>query len=368
MRTFLAGLVLLLTSCLPSTKAGWYANPGLRSEGLCHWTDAEWHDTGVLLAPQTVTPMARVYEAWGHHGAWRGAKVSGVLRRAGPYVLFEGKWRGDGLVLEGEVDASERPMLKAYTTARAGPACILPRGADVLVLGRGEKALEVMPPLEAMEDFVPAARPTAEMACEALTLYPQDADPLQWSGFDKDAPTALLTSEVDVPAYDAPGGALVGRFKGRQEPLWVHRLEVRGDQAHVAAVHDTGVVWPGWVAAAVLKEPEKYGLSNIFGYGGLGAPSGAEETWLACAVEHKLYARLATGPVVRVGRVLASTPFRPGEVKDGYVAVSFRNRWLIPEDGVSFVLEAAAAACSPWIPPPTGPVAPAPAAPPTSTL
>ncbi|MEW6431259.1 MAG: hypothetical protein AB1730_07090 [Myxococcota bacterium] len=142
---------------------------------------------------------------------------------------------------------------------------------------------------------------------------------------------------------------------------WYANPGLRGDGlCHWTDVewHDTGVVWHGWVAASALKEPEAGGLSNVFGYGGLGAPSGAEETWLACAVEHKLDARLPAGAVVRVGRVLASTPFHADEIKDGSVTVSFRNRWLAPEDGVSFVLEAAAAACAPWIPPPTGPVAP----------
>lgn len=373
MRALLAGVLVLLTGCLPSTKTGWYANEALRSDALCHWNDAEWHDTGVLLAPGTAQPMARVGEAWGHHGNWRGAKVSGALRRAGPYVFFQGKWRADGLVLDADVDASEAAMLRAYTTVKAGPSCILPRGAEVLVQGQGQKGLRVTPPREAFEDFMPTVGPLAEMACEALTLYPQDADPLQWAGFDKDAPEVLLHSTADVPAYDAPGGAVIGRFRGRPEPWHVYRVETKGEWTHVASVHHTGVVWHGWVSNAVLQESQASALSNVFGYGGLGAPSGGDETWQACAIEHKLFARLASGAVVPVGRVLATTPFRAGETAGGYVEVGFRNRWLTPEDGVAFVLEASAGACAKWIPPPE-PDAPAPEqpqpapAPPASTL
>lgn len=352
MRTLFAAMLVLVTGCLPSTKVGWYANPGLRSSALCHWTDVEWHDTGVLLAPGTATPMARAGEAWGHHGAWRGAKVSGALVQAGPYVLFQGRWRGDGLVLDADVDASDAAMLRAYTTVKAGPACILPRGAELVVHGPGDKGLRVTPPREAYEDFMPAAGPLAEMACEALTLYPQDADALEWAGFDKDSPGVLINSTAELPVHDAPGGAVIGRFRGRPEPWRVYRVETRDGWTHVADVDATGVVWHGWVPNASLREPEKSDLSNVFGYGGLGSPRGADETWRACAVENRLYARLASGAVVPVGRVLASTPFRPGDAAGGYVAVSFRNRWLTPEDGVTFVLEASAGTCAKWIPPP----------------
>lgn len=347
-------LALMLCGCLPSTKLGWYSSASLRSEGKCFWKNLRWHDNGVLLAPETGLPMARARSVWGSKDVWRGAMVTGSLKKAGPNFLFQGTWRGDGLVLDADVDASGQPIFAAYATARAGRAGILPRGADVVVVEAREGHLEVMPTDEAMKDFMPSERPVAEVDCEALTLYPQRADALEWSGLPKDAPLALLDARAALPVHEAPGGAVVGGFHARAEPLSVHRLEAQGDWTRIAFVHQSGAVWHGWVPSASVREPEKKdGTSDLFGYGGLlGSLAGkGQSAWLACAVEQKLYARVG-GRVVHVGRVAAATPFRPGAREERFVPVAFRSNWLDPEEGVTFLMDAGAASCAPWIAPP----------------
>lgn len=352
MRRLVFLLVVAFCGCLPSTKVGWYQQPGLRSTNLCTWKDARWHDNGVLLAPGTGLPMARARTVWGSKNQWRGATVTGGLRQAGPHFLFDGTWRGDGIILDADVDASEGAMLSAFTTVAAGPVAVLPRGAEVWVVRAEDKRLTVTVPDEAMDVFVPLERPLAEMSCEALTLYPQDVDALEWAGFDKTTPRAWLRLDAQVALTTAPGGAPVGVFKARPKPLRVHRLEQRGEQVRVAYVHFTGVVWHGWVAAAVVRDGEDEGVSSLFGMGGLlGSLMGGEEPgWVACAVEQKLYAQLG-GRVEQVGRVVAATPFKPGPVEGAYVPVDFRNSWLTPEEGVRFLLGAEAASCAPWIAP-----------------
>lgn len=351
MRRLVFLLVVAFSGCLPSTKVGWYQQPGLRSSSVCSWKDARWHDNGVLLAPGTGLPMARARTVWGSKSQWRGATVTGGLRRAGPHFLFDGTWRGDGIILDADVDASEGAMLSALTTVAAGPVAVLPRGAELWVVRAEARRLTVTVPDEAMDVFVPLERPLAEVSCEALTLYPQHVDALEWAGFDKAAPRALLSLDAEVALATAPGGARVGVFKARKAPLPVRRLEQRGDQVRVAYVHLTGVVWHGWVAASALRDEPEKDLADVFGMGGLlGNLVGEEPGWVACAVEQKLYAQLA-GRVEHVGRVVAATPFKPGPVEGAYVPVDFRNSWLTPEEGVRFLLGAEAAACGPWIAP-----------------
>ncbi|MEW5737992.1 MAG: hypothetical protein AB1938_03645 [Myxococcota bacterium] len=351
MRQALLILALVFSGCFPSTKQGWFTGANLRGEGLCFWKNMRWHDNGVLLAPETGLPMARARSVWGSKNAWRGAMVSGSLKKAGPYFLFQGTWRGDGIILDADVDASGQPVFAAYATVRAGPAGLLPRGADVVVVEGQQGRLQVMPPDEAMAEFMPSERPVAEMACEALTLYPQHADALEWSGFPKDAPEVELSLAAALPVRAAPGGEVVGGFHARQEPLGVRRIETQGDWTRVAYVHSTGVVWHGWVPSSAVREPEDASGGVVGGMlGGLLGSLVEESGWLACAVEQRLYAGVG-GRVVHVGRVTAATPFKPGLLQERFVAVSFRSSWLDPEDGVTFFMDASAAGCAPWIAP-----------------
>jgi hypothetical protein len=350
--------VAVCAGCFPATKQGWFTGANMRGEGLCTWKNVRWNDNGVLLAPETGAPMARGHVVWGSGNAWHGATVHGELKKAGPFFLLQGTWRGDGIVLDADVDVSGAPVFSAFATARAGKAGLLPRGADVVVVEASSGHLVVMPPDEAMREFMPAERPVAEMACEALTLYPQDADALEWSGLDKAAPRMELSLPADLLMRETPGGAVVGHFHQRAEPLLVRRLEVQGEWARIAYVTDAHVVWHGWVPAASVV-PEKD--DGTIGLGGLvGGLLGSQDQggWSACTVEQKLYARVQDR-MVHVGRVLAATPFRRGVVDGRYVSVTLRASWLEPEPGVSFFLEAGALSCGPWIaPPPPPPPAP----------
>jgi len=342
---------LAFSACFPSTKQGWFTGANLRSEGLCFWKNVQWRNNGVLLAPELAVPMAHGLNLRGPGGAWHGAMVTGSLKKAGPFFLFQGTWRGDGVVLDADVDASGEPIFAAYATVAAGRAGILPRGADVVVVEGQAGKVQVMPPDNAMKDFMPSERPVAEVACEALTLYPQDSNPLEWAGFDKNAPVAELVRAAEVAMREAPGGAVVGGFHHGATPLPVRRLSTQGEWTRIAYVTDEKVVWHGWVPSASVREPQP-GTSYIFGMGGFRGGMGPDETgWKACAVEQKLYARVAD-KVVHVGRLLAATPFRPETTDGRYVSVLLRAGWLVPEKGVVFLLEAGASSCGPWIPPP----------------
>jgi hypothetical protein len=212
-----------------------------------------------------------------------------------------------------------------------------------------------MPSPEAMAEFTPVEPPRAQMDCESLTLYPQRGEALEWSGFSKDAPTVQLERSTAVQLRVEPGGAVAGTFAAKTEPLTVHRLETQGEWTRIAAVHFTGAVWHGWVPSAAVRERDRDAVFSDL-MGGLGL-RGTQGGWVACAVEQNLYAAIGA-TVHHVGRVTAATPFKPGAALGHHVAVSFRSNWLVPEEGVTFLMDAEAAACAPWIAPPPAPSAP----------
>lgn len=119
-------------------------------------------------------------------------------------------------------------------------------------------------------------------------------------------------------------------------------LELRGDAARVHVE-----LWPahveGWVATSALRgSPPEGGLSNVFGYGGLGAlqarPRGR------CAGDVPLFIRRG-GEARVVGRLLrgaAAAPVRPaGALVD--VTLPALDGTLL--DGWSWAVRAGDAAC-----------------------
>lgn len=341
-------LSLSLVACAPTTKAGWYADAA-RSEAYCHWSGTRWHDRGVLLAPRTGLPMARAWSITGEKAAWHGALMSGRIRRAGPHFLLEGTWRAKGLVIDAEVDLNDEPVLEASVTVFAGPAVVLPRSTGLTVVEARTGLLRVRPTDAALALFTPVASPVVEMACEAVTIYPMPDDPLTASGFDAAAPVVVLSQLGELPFLSAPGGEVVGTLHAKEHPSLV-RLEVRGDQSHVAVLHESGAVFHGWVPSAAVREPtERDGLSNVYGLGGLLGSRVLQKGWRACATERRLYARIGDR-VVHIGRVEVGTPFLIGAARGSMVPITFRNEWLGPVEGVQFELEADAASCGPWTP------------------
>ncbi len=341
-------LALVLAACAPTTRAGWYAD-GSRSVGYCHWKDARWHDRGVLLAPHTGLPMARAWSIMGDKNAWLGSLMSGRLHRAGPHFFLEGTWRAKGVIIDADVDLNDEPVLEANVTVIAGPAVVLPRSAGLRVVDAETGRLLVRPTDAALALFTPVASPVVEMACEAVTLYPQTNDVLEAAGFDKQSPTVVLAQLGELPFLSAPGGEVVGTLHAKEQPS-LARLEVRGDQTHVAVLHDSGAVFHGWVPSAAVREPAPgEALANVFGMGGLVGGRLDEKGWRACATERRLYARIGER-LVHIGRVGVGTPFRIGSARGGMVPITFRNDWLGPVQGVSLELEVDAALCGPWIP------------------
>lgn len=341
-------LVSWLAACAPTTKAGWYADTS-RAAGSCHWKDARWHDRGVLLAPYTGLPMARAWSITGDKNAWLGSLMSGRLRRAGPYFFLEGTWRAKGVIIDADVDLNDEAVLEANVSVIAGPAVVLPKGAGLRVVDAQTGRLLVRPTDAALALFTPVASPVVEMACEAVTIYPQSNDVLEAAGFDKQSPPLVLAQLGELPFLSAPGGDVVGTLHAKEQPS-LARLEVRGDQTHVAVLHDSGAVFHGWVPSVAVREPAPgEGLANVFGVGGLMGSMLEEKGWKACATQRRLYARLGER-LVHIGRVEVGTPFHAGNPRGGMVPITFRDDWLGPVEGVSLELEVDAASCGPWIP------------------
>ncbi len=337
-----------LVACAPTTKAGWYADTA-RFEGYCFWKDTRWHDRGVLLAPHTGLPMARAWAITGEKDAWRGSLMSGRIRRAGPHFILEGTWRAKGVIIDADVALNDEPVLEASVTVLAGPSVVLPRSAGLTVVEAMKGRLLVRPTDAALALFTPVASPVVEMACEAVTLYPQPNDLLAASGFDTSAPVVMLSQLGDLPFLSAPGGEVVGTLHAKEQPS-LARLEVRADQSHVAVLHESGALFHGWVPSSALREPtESDGLSNVFGLGGLMGNRFEQKGWRACATERRLFARIGER-VVHIGRVEVGTPFLSGSARDGMLPITFRNDWLGPVDGVQLELEVDAALCGPWTP------------------
>jgi hypothetical protein len=341
-------LCLSLVACAPTTKAGWYADAA-RSEAACHWQNKRWYDRGVLLAHFTGLPMARAWGITGEKDAWHGSLMSGRLRQAGPHFLLEGTWRAKGIVIDADVDLNDEPVLEASVTVVAGPAVVLPRSAGLRVVEARTGLLKVRPTDAALAVFTPVASPVVEMACEAVTIYPKPDDLLAAAGFDAAAPVVVLSQLGELPFLSEPGGEVVGTLHAKEQPS-LARLEVRGDQSHVALLHESGAVFHGWVPSSALSEPAKgEGFSNVYGVGGLLGNRAEQKGWRACATERRLYARFGER-VAHVGRLEVGTPFLIGSARGGTVPITFRDDWLSPVEGVQFELEVDAALCGPWTP------------------
>ncbi|MDX2012272.1 MAG: hypothetical protein SFW67_18900 [Myxococcaceae bacterium] len=299
----------------------------------------------MLLAPNTGVPMATWPSGSGDKNRWTGAKLTGGLKLAGPHFVLEGVWEGDGIRLFADVAASEEPVFFSMASLPFGKAGMLGRGTALRVVDApGNNRVRVAPEAEALQVFTPDEPAVAEVSCEALSLYPQEGDALQWAGVDPNAPVRALDVTAAVPLLDAPGGARLGTLSSGKEPLLVRQLEVRDGWVRIAVGIDW--VWQGWVKGE-LGDPPAAGLGGL-GFRYNPRPEGL--AWKACAVEQRLYARIGGRPLA-VGFVAPVTPFSPGAEADGYVAVKLRSA-LEAQPGVEFLLEASAAKCGPWVEPP----------------
>ncbi len=310
-------------------------HPGASSEAVCWWQDVRWEDGAPLLAPGTSQPLGRAL-ARGTPERWEGARVSGVLQPAAGGVRFLGTWRGAGLTLHADVEASRQAFLRAWAPTRLGPAGLVLPGGAVRVLDARDGELLVAPSLEAVKTFEPAGPEVARLSCDAVTLLAPPAGPQT-----KALEVAFLPRAQRVQATDSARGSVVGAFVARSGPTVGVVLERDGDTTRFAASDAQGTRWVGWVPAEALT-PGPAPPEEDF----TAAPSALPRRLAERACPRALPVSVQVdGVVLAAGRLEAQVPFALEREATHGVVVSPAVPWLQLAEGVALLLPLEAAAC-----------------------
>lgn len=341
-------VVLLLAGCAPATREAALADRARRGEPLCSWDGVRWDDRGLLLVPGTGAPLGRALGRWSGE-RWAGATFSGSLRAAGPAFLLDGAWRGPGATFRVELEADREPALSAWQPQRLGAAGLLLKGGRVRVLDAREGRVLVAPPPQSLRHFEPQEPPALDVGCADLTISasrPEGGDAarrlLARGGFPDDAAEGWLTAGAAVPAREAPGGPVVGRFLAPRAPVRGFVVETHGEEVRLVVPEPLGVLWAGWVSAAGLAPPAE---AEPAAWGAGASPAGAAGGELRrCDEPLTLSVELADRPAV-VGTLDPGTPFSLRARQGALLAIEPALDWFEPSEGVELLVSASAAAC-----------------------
>lgn len=351
-----AGVVLLVSGLLLSScvrgeaREDWLRDVKVRSESLCTWTGARWEDRAPLLFTGSEARLGRARVVWDGE-RWAGANVTGALRQAGPVLLFDGQWAGDGFTLEATVDVSEHAVFRAHGPTRLGTAGLVLPGASVrLVLAQVGRVL-AQPADAALQLFSPRTPPVFELACDGLTLHgargPADDErrALAQAGFSAEAPERWLPEGTSIVATQAAGGVAIGRFEAERGALRGFVVAEQGTEARLAVPSPAGVLWVGWVPAAALQAgPTLAEGPRVLSPQPEPAPPPSGE-WLACPFEDVVVSAQVGGELRRVGVLARGAPFLPGAATEEGLEVRLAVPWLELEPSLVLVAPASAARC-----------------------
>jgi hypothetical protein len=335
-------LLCALTACtVPTTREAWLSDLSARSEGLCWWRDARWDDRGALLVRGTGEPFARARARWSGE-SWRGANITGVLRRAGPLVILQGEWSGPGLTFSADVDVSSQAVFRAWEPMRVGSAGLLLKGGQVRVSDALSGRALVVPDEESLRPFHAEQTVALELGCASLSLSAAPEVPgdpsrrlLALAGFPSTAKEKWLPENLSLPASAEFGGPTVGRFVADEVPVRGFVVEERKDEARLVVQTRAGVVWVGWVPAEGLLAPQGPAPEPV-----TPNPSviDGSQDWRSCQNDLALSIE-SGGKILELGTLKAGTPFsvisRRGEFREVNLGVDWlevepRVRLLVP--------------------------------------
>jgi hypothetical protein len=336
-------LVVLVGCVAPQERPReeWLRSPRARGAALCSWADARWEDGAPLLVRGTVLTLGRARARW-DDGEWRGAMVSGSLRKSGPVLVFDGRWSGEGVVLEAMVDASENAVFRAHQPLRFGAAGLAMPGAAVRVVDGEVGGVLAQPVEEALGAFAAREPPLAELDCGHLTLHaPRDP-----KAFAATASPRFIPQGARLDAADEPGGLSIGHFVAGEAPLRGYVLAEAGDEVRFAAPTASGLVWVGWVPREALvgpAAPEAAPETVELKPSRAALPAGA--TWRACEEEELELSVWAGDRLVRAGAMFRGTRFGVGRRLAGHVEVLLDLPWFQQAPDVVLLASPAALRC-----------------------
>lgn len=350
-KNVLSLVVVLLAGCAPATREAALADRARRGEPLCSWNGVRWDDRGLLLVPGTDAPLGRALGRW-RGERWVGATFSGSLRAAGPAFLLEGAWRGPGALFRVELEADREPAFSAWQPQRLGAAGLLLKGGRVRVLDAREGRVLVAPPAQSLRHFDPADPPALDVTCADLTFTAARAESgdaarrlLVRGGFPESAEERWLAAGAEVPAREAPGGPVIGRFLAPRAPVRAFAVESRGDDVRLVVPEPLGVLWAGWVSAAQLSSPVEPELAAWSAAADERDDAGGDLR--RCDEPLTLSVEFAERQVV-VGTLDPRTPFLPRARRGTLLAIEPALDWFEPSPGVELLVNPRAASCPRW--------------------
>lgn len=330
MRAALFLAVVLSSACATS--------PGRRrGEALCWWRDVPWRNGGALVVQGTSAPLGRALEP---------STVAGTLRRTRTAVVLRGRWQGDGLSLEADVDVTAQPVLASWAPRRIGTSGLLLAGAPLQVLDAVVDGLLVTAPADASQGFTPYEPLALSVRCEDVSLRRET--------FSAEAQVKGAGARVDTPVRLSPGVPLelhaspAGDVLGLVNPELLFdgfELQREGAFVRVALPTGAGVPWLGWVDAArvVARAPESPRPELE---AGVAEPDGAP-AWQTCDEDLKVAVK-SEGEVWQVGTLKAGTGYaleRDGAAHDAWVPARLSVPWFRPAAGAQVLLPRRVGSC-----------------------
>ncbi len=324
--------LMVLCACATPSRDAWLSNATNRSEALCWWRDVRWEDRAALLVRGTGATLGRAK-------ATRGPFVTGTLRLAGQVPLLQGRWEGEGLWLDAEVDLGADAVIASWEARRIGLAGLLLKGTRMRVLDARLGTLLAVPGEASLSVFKPEEPLAIELGCENVSLRSGEEVPerqLQLAGFSAEAPRVQLTPGFPLELTAQPAAEVAGTLR-TEPPLAAWEVKREGDAVRVAVPTRDGLLWVGWVDGARVKsaaavppsaEPTPLELTNTM------------LDWRRCRQSVEV-AVLVDGRVHKVGLLAPGATFAlAADVSsvDQWVPARLGVDWFEPADGVHLLL------------------------------